>query len=102
MDKKSSLYQLMILRTNGIMNELTTQDGDYQALNQKADKYTDELRSLNLPREVLELFDQCASTYNAIGSRCGEIAYLLGFSDCRELLFGSEPPGKEGLPSELL
>ena len=102
MNKQSPLFQLMDLRMNGIMNELTAQDEDYQSLIQRADECTDKLESLNLPEETRKLIDRYASECNAIGSRYGVLAYLLGFSDCRELLFGSDHPGKEALPSELL
>ena len=32
MDKQSTLYQLMGMRMNGIMNRITKQDEDYHAL----------------------------------------------------------------------
>ena len=102
MDTKSPLYQLMGLRMNGIMNEITAQDEDYQSLLKRADECTDKLESLNLPEETRKLIDRYASECNAIGSRYGVLAYLLGFSDCRELVFDSDYPGKEALPSELL
>lgn len=47
--------------------------------------------SLHLPREVRLLIDRYISEQNALGSRYGVLAYLLGFSDCVELLFGSQP-----------
>ena len=102
MDTKSPLYQLMGLRMNGIMNEITAQDEDYQSLIKKADKCTVRLDDLNLTEETRELIDRYASECNAIGSRYGMLAYLLGFSDCRELLSGSDHLGKGALPSELL
>lgn len=102
MDKQSPLYQLMDLRMNGIMNDLTSQNEDYQSLIQRADECTDKLESLNLPEETRKLIDRYASECNAIGSRYGMLAYLFGFSDCRELFFGSDHSGKETLPSELL
>lgn len=95
MDQKSSLYQLMDLRMNDIMNELTAQDEDYQSLIRRANECTDKLDALNLPEETRKLIDQYADECNAIGSRYGILAYLLGFTDCRELLLGSEHPGKE-------
>ena len=102
MDKKSPLFQLMDLRMNGIMNDLTAQDEDYQSLIKKSDECTAKLDALNLPEETRELIDRYASECNAIGSRYGMLAYLLGFSDCRELFFGSNHSGKGALPSELL
>ena len=42
------------------------------------------------------------SEYNAIGSRYGMLASMLGFSDCRELLLDPARPGKEALADGLL
>ena len=97
MDKKSTLFQLMDLRMNGIMNDLTAQDEDYQSLIRRADECTDKPESLNLPEETRKLIDRYASECNTIGSRYGVLAYLLGFSDCRELFFGSDPFWKGGI-----
>ncbi|MBD5496081.1 MAG: hypothetical protein HDR12_17365 [Lachnospiraceae bacterium] len=47
MDKKSTLYQLMGMRMNGIMNRITEQDEDYQALLQEVDKYSGSLEALH-------------------------------------------------------
>ena len=47
MDKKSTLYQLMGMRMNGIMNGITEQDEDYQALLQEVDKYSGRLEPLH-------------------------------------------------------
>ena len=52
MDKKSPLFQLMDLRMNGIMNDITAQDEAYQSLIKKADIYTGRLDSMNLPNET--------------------------------------------------
>ena len=102
MDKNSTLYQLMGMRMNGIMNGITEQDEDYQALLQEVDKYSDSLEALQLPAEVMKLIDRYVSGYNAIGSRYGMLAYMLGFSDCRELLLVPSHPGKEALTNEYL
>lgn len=102
MDKNSVLYLLVGARMNGVMNDITEQDRDYQALLQEVDKYIDKLESLHLPKETMHLIDQCVSGHNAIGSRYGMLAYMLGFSDCRELLLGTARPGKEVLPDGLL
>lgn len=102
MDKKSVLYQLMGMRMNGIMNGITEQDEDYQALLQEVDKYSGSLESLHLPEETMKLIDRYVSGYNAIGSRYGMLAYMLGFSDCRELLLDPAHPGKEALTDGLL
>ena len=91
MDNKSPLFQLM----DQHMNDIMAHDKDYQSLVKKADVCTDKLDSLNLPRETRLLIDKYASEYNALGSRYGMLAYLLGFSDCRELLMDSAYPGKQ-------
>ncbi len=102
MDKKSTLYQLMGMRMNGVMNGITEQDEDYQALLREVDKYSDMLEALHLPAEAMKLIDRYVSGYNAIGSRYGMLAYMLGFSDCRELLLDPACPGKEALTDGLL
>lgn len=99
MDNNSVLYLLMGARMNGVMNGITEQDRDYQALLREVDGYNAKLEDLHLPKEAMQLIDQCASGYNAIGSRYGMLAYILGFSDCRELLLGTSCLGKEVLPS---
>lgn len=102
MDKQSALHQLMELRMNGVMNGITQQDKDYQVLLQAVNGYSGELEALHLPGEAMKLIDRYVSGYNAIGSRYGMLAYLLGFSDCRELLLDPAPPGKEVLADGLL
>ena len=102
MDKQSTLYQLMGMRMNGIMNGITQRDEDYQALLRAVDEYSDKLDALHLPAEAMKLIDRYVSGYNAIGSRYGMLAYLLGFSDCRELLLDPAQPGKEALTDGLL
>lgn len=102
MDNNSVLHLLMGARMNGVMNGITEQDQDYQALLHEVDGFNASLESLQLPRETMRLIDQCVSGYNAIGSRYGMLAYMLGFSDCRELLLGTARPGKEVLPDGLL
>lgn len=102
MDKTSVLHLLMGARMNGVMNGITEQDRDYQALLHEVDRYNASLESLHLPKETMHLIDQCVSGYNAIGSRYGMLAYMLGFSDCRELLLGTARPEKEVIPDGLL
>ncbi len=102
MDKQSALHQLMGLRMNGVMNGITQQDEDYQALLQAVDGYSGELEALQLPGKAMKLIDRYVSGYNAIGSRYGMLAYLLGFSDCRELLLDPAQSGKEVLADGLL
>ena len=38
MDKQSTLYQLMGMRMNGVMNGITQRDEDYQALLRSVDE----------------------------------------------------------------
>lgn len=102
MDKQSTLYQLMGMRMNGVMNGITEQDEDYQALLRAVDEYSGRLESMHLPAEAMKLIDRYVSEYNAIGSRYGMLAYMLGFSDCRELLLAPAHPGKEVLADGLL
>ena len=102
MDKNSTLYQLMGIRMNGIMNGITEQDEDYQALLRVVDEYSGRLEAMHLPEETLKLIDRYVSGDNAIGSRYGMLAYMLGFSDCRELLLDPARPGKEALTDGLL
>lgn len=91
MDKNSILYQLMCIRMNGIMNEITNKDKEYQEIIRNSDEYSSKLDALHLPEEIRILIDRYVSEQNALGSRYGMLAYLLGFSDCIELLFGSLP-----------
>ena len=68
METESALYQLMGVRMNGVMNGITNSDGQYQEIIRKSDEYSDRLEEMELPEEVRML------------------AYLLGFSDCKEML----------------
>ena len=89
MDKNSVLYQLMDLRMNDVMNGIVIEDEDYLEIQRKSNKCFSCLEALNLPEEAMRLVDQYVSEQNAMGSRYGVLAYLLGFSDCRELLLGT-------------
>ncbi len=100
MNKNSALYQLMCLRMNGIMNSISNQDEEYQALLSEIDRHAARLEAIQLPKETMHLVDQCISGYNAAGSRYGMLAYLLGFSDCQELLLNPVLDGKESLAHE--
>lgn len=91
MDKNSLLYQLMAMRMNGILNEVAEQDKDYQATLSAVDPYIDRLKALQLPKETRKLIDDCVSAHVAIGSCLGRLAYMQGFSDCRELLLKPFP-----------
>lgn len=86
MDMNSALYQLMDTRTNGILNRILETDADYQEIDRKLDEYSKEVQALNLPRELRQLIDRYISEQNALGARYGALAYLLGFSDCVELM----------------
>ena len=102
MDKQSTLHQLMGMRMNGVMNGITQRDEDYQALLRSVDEYSDKLEAMHLSADAMKLVDRYVSGYNAIGSRYGMLSYLLGFSDCRELLLDPAQPGKEALTDGLL
>lgn len=86
MEKKSALCQLMDTRMNGIMNDIMNSDGEYQVIIRKSDEYSGKLDEMELTKEVRLLIDGYVSEQNALGSRYGMLAYLLGFSDCKELL----------------
>ena len=86
MDMDSVLYQLMDMRTNGILDKIIETDKDYQEINRKSDDYYNQLKDMNLPNDLRELIDRYISEQNALGARYGALAYLLGFSDCVELM----------------
>ena len=86
METESALYQLMGVRMNSVMNGITNSDGQYQEIIRRSDVYSGRLEELELPEEVRLLIDRYVSEQNALGSRYGMLAYLLGFSDCREML----------------
>ena len=96
METESALYQLMGVRMNGVMNGITNSDGQYQEIIRRSDEYSDRLEEMELPEEVRLLIDRYVSEQNALGSRYGMLAYLLGFSDCKEMLLEkrlfTEPP----------
>ena len=86
MDMNSALYQLMDTRTNGILHKILDADADYQEIDGRLDKYASEVQTLDLSKEQRLLIDRYISEQNALGARYGALAYLLGFSDCVELL----------------
>lgn len=92
METESALYQLMGVRINGVMNGITNSDGQYQEIIRRSDIYSGRLEELEPPEEVRLLIDRYVSEQNALStilcycSRYGMLAYLLGFSDCREML----------------
>lgn len=86
MDKNSVMYQLMDLRLNESFNETILADEEYMTITRHSNEYSARLDAMQLPKDVRELIDRYVSEQNALGSRYGVLAYLLGFSDCRELL----------------
>ena len=88
MGKETALYQLMDIRINSVMNGIVNSDGEYQAIIRKSDEYSDKLDGMELPKEIRLLIDRYVSEQNALGSRYGMFAYLLGFSDCKAVFLG--------------
>ncbi len=86
MGKEPTLCQLMGIRMNSVMNGITNNDREYQAIIRKSDEYFNRLDEMDLSKEVRLLIDRYVSEQNALGSRYGMLAYLLGFSDCKEIL----------------
>ena len=99
MEKDSALYQLMDTRMNGVMNGIVSGDGEYQAILRESDIYSGELDRMDLSKEIRLLIDRYVSEQNALGSRFGMLAYLLGFSDCKAMFLGkclpTDAKGKE-------
>ena len=86
MDKDSVLYLLMDMRVNGVLDRILERDAEYQEIIQKSSEYSEKLDAMHLPPEVMDLVDHYVSEQNALGARYGALAYLLGFSDCVELM----------------
>lgn len=78
--KKTILDQLMGLRMNSVMNEITNSDMEYQEIIRQSNVYSDNLEALQLPKETRLLIDRYVSEQNALGSRYGMLTYQLGFS----------------------
>lgn len=98
MDMNSVLYQLMDMRTNGILDKIIAADEDYQEISRKSDVFSKQLDDMDLPEEIRSLIDRYVSEQNALGARYGALAYLLGFSDSVELMtkpFHLEPCRKQ-------
>ena len=91
METESALYQLMGIRMNGVMNGITNSDGEYLEIIRKSDEYSGKLEELELPEEIRLLIYRYVSEQNALGSRYGMLAYLLGFSDCKEIFLEKCP-----------
>mgnify|MGYP006916353929 FL=1 len=71
--KKTILDQLMGLRMNSVMNEITNSDMEYQEIIRKSDIYSNKLEALQLPKETRLLIDRYVSEQNALGSRYGVV-----------------------------
>ena len=89
MDNKSVLYQLMDTRMGEALHKITKEDAVFIQSKERADDYAAKLASLNLPEETMRLIDQYVNERSANWVRYGELTYMLGFSDCKELLLGS-------------
>ena len=86
MDKNSALYQLMEVRMDGIMDKIVEEDALYQETNKRSDECYNKLDSMHLSKELWRLIDNYVNEKVALGTRFGELAYMLGFSDCVELM----------------
>lgn len=88
MANNTVLFQIMDLRINDALEKVLANDDDYQKTQKQADIYSNQMDALNLANETRLLIDRYASALNANSCRYGELAYVLGFSDCLELLLG--------------
>ncbi|WP_251210334.1 hypothetical protein, partial [Acetatifactor aquisgranensis] len=79
---------LMDTRMHSVMNGIVSSDGEYQAILRRSDIYSGELDRMDLSKEIRLLIDRYVSEQNALGSRFGMLAYLLGFSDCKAMFLG--------------
>ena len=86
MDNDSVLYLLMDMRVNGILDRILERDEEYQEIARQSGDYLDRLEAMDLPQEARSLIDLHSCEQNALGARYGALAYLLGFSDCVELM----------------
>ena len=102
METESAMYQLTGVRMNGVMNGITNSDRQYQEIIRRLDVYSGRLEEMELPEEVRLLIERYVSEQNVHStilcycSQYGMLAYLLGFSDCKEMLLEkrlfTEPP----------
>ena len=53
----------MGVRMNGVMNDITNSDGEYQAIIRQSDVYSDKLERMELPEEVRLLIDRYISEH---------------------------------------
>lgn len=89
MDKDSIPYHLMDIQVNEGLDGITQADEEYQEIGKRSRECLHKLDMMRLPQEVRALINQHASEQNTLGARYGALAYLLGFSDCIELIIGS-------------
>ena len=90
MDNKSVLYRLMDTRMGEALHKITKEDAVFIQSKERADDYAAKLASLNLPEETMRLIDQYVNERSANWVRYGELAYMLGFADCKELLLDND------------
>ena len=90
MDNKSVLYQLMDTRMREALHKITKEDTVFMESKVKADEYAAKLVALNLPEETMRLIDQYVNERSTNWVRYGELAYMLGFSDCKDLLLNND------------
>ncbi len=76
----------MKVRMDGLLDKTLDRDAVYAQTSEQAAEYCAKLDGLHLPPEVSLLIERYANAQMANGARYGEIACMLGFSDCSQLL----------------
>ncbi|TGY93471.1 hypothetical protein E5329_18320 [Petralouisia muris] len=71
---------------DSVLDRILKKDEEYHEIVRKSGGYLDRLEAMDLPKEARELIDLHSCEQNALGTRYGALAYLLGFSDCVELM----------------
>lgn len=66
MEKDSTLYQLMGIPMNGIVNG----NGEYQGILRRSDEYSVKLDWMELPKEIQLLIDGYVSEQNTHSTLC--------------------------------
>ena len=66
MEKDSTLYQLMGIPMNGIVNG----NGEYQGILRRSDIYSGELDRMDLSKEIRLLIDRYVSEQNTHSTLC--------------------------------
>ena len=72
------------------MGKITEEDSVYQTTAKEAGEYSKKPDALKLPGETTQLIDRYINAQTEQGSRYGDLAYILGFSDCIELLLDKD------------